>query len=38
MLIHTGDEPYKYGTCGKSFSLKGSLIKHMHLHADDNPH
>ena len=31
MLIHTGDGPHSCKICGKSYSLKGYLRRHMHI-------
>ena len=32
MLIHTGDKPHSCENCGESFSIKGNLKAHMHIH------
>ena len=38
MYDHTGDKPYSYGTCGKSFTHKTSLKLYMYDHTGDKPY
>ena len=38
MLIHTVDKPHKCDACGKLFSDKSNLTKHILAHTGDKPH
>ncbi|NXU12321.1 ZN502 protein, partial [Pardalotus punctatus] len=37
-LIHTGEQPYEFGECGKSFSRSSSLTKHQKIQTGERPY